>query len=39
MRMCTYCPASHSDLPELARSLFAPAPEREKLLRFWIETS
>jgi hypothetical protein len=30
---------SHSDLPELARDLFAPALEREKLLRFWIETS
>jgi hypothetical protein len=27
------------DLPELARGLFAPAPEREKLLRLSIETS
>jgi hypothetical protein len=27
------------DLPELARDLFARGPEREKLLRFWIETS
>jgi hypothetical protein len=30
---------AHADLRELARDLFAPAPEREKLLRFWIETS
>ena len=27
------------DLLELARDPFVSAPEREKLLRFWIETS
>jgi hypothetical protein len=32
-------PVGHSHLPELARDLFAPALEREKLLRFQIETS